>query len=121
MNRRAFERIAFVAVALITVGVLIASINFERRISDQKLLFYQLQAIRTSVNLYKSIEKRNPSSLIELDSSRYRFPGDKSDRRFLEIPCGGENAVCLDPFGNPYVYDSATGWVRSSTPEYALW
>ena len=121
MVRRNMERLIFVAVAVLTVGVLIASINFERRMSNQKLLFYQLQAIRTSINLYKAIERRNPTSLVELDRAEYQFPDEEMKRRFLEIPCKSPNGVCNDPFGNPYVYDSKTGWVRSSTSGYALW
>jgi hypothetical protein len=121
MNKRNVERVVFVAVAILTVGVLIASINFERRMSNQKLLFYQLQAIRTSINLYKAIEKSNPSSLIELNRAEYEFPDESIKRRFLEVPCDSLQGGCNDPFGNPYFYDNKTGWVRSSTSGYALW
>ena len=118
---RLWERIAMAAVTVLTVVVMIASLGFERRIANQKLLFYQLQTLRTSVNLFKAMAKRNPESLTELAEAEYRFPGEEQRRRYLSITPMNENSAFVDPFGHPYGYDVKSGWVKSQTPGYEYW
>lgn len=115
------EKWVLAVAAVVTFILMLSSLSFERQMSNQKLMFYQLQAIRTSVNLYKAITRNNPSSLAELATSEYQFPGEEQKRPYLVDPTINGNGVVVDPFGNPYIYDTRTGWVRSSTKGYELW
>lgn len=119
-TKRMSQNVLLVAIAVITLAIVVASNHFEKRIQNQKLLYYQLQAIRTSVNLFKAINKRNPHSLNELAMAEYQFPGDDHSRRFIEI-LDASNGAPLDPFENPYIYEYDSGWVKSSTPGYEYW
>lgn len=119
--KRNFERIALIAVAIATVGIMGLTVHFERQLSNQKAMFYQLQALRTSVNLYKAINRTNPPDLNALMFETYRFPGEDQSRRFLQSSTTNEKGEIVDPFDNPYIYDAATGWVQSSTEGYAYW
>ena len=119
--KRSIERIIFVIVALLTVGMMVSSIRFERRMTNQKLLFYQLQALRTSANLFRAIERHEPTSLKELFESDFEFPDESVRRRFVDFPFVTKDGQFLDPFGHPYEYSDKTGWIRSSTPGYEFW
>lgn len=119
--KRNFERIVLMAVAIATVGIMGLTVRFERQLSNQKAMFYQLQALRISVNLYKAINRVNPSNLKALMVETYRFPGEDQSRRYLQSPTTNKKGELIDPFGSPYIYDVMTGWVRSSTDGYAYW
>jgi hypothetical protein len=119
--KRNFERIALVVVAVLTLGIMVASIHFERTLSNQKALFYQLQAIRMAISLYNVINERLPENLYVLLESEYSFPGDDIPRRFLQGAMVDGQRRVLDPFGNPYNYSVDTGWARSSSPGYEYW
>lgn len=120
-RRKGWENAALVAVVIVTVALMLASIRFERLVGNQKLLFYQLQALRTSVNLFKAMTKRNPASLAELANSEYSFEGENISRPYLELQPINKKGEIVDPFGRPYTYDSGTGWVRSRTSGYEFW
>lgn len=119
--KRNLERATLAIVAFLTVAIMAASLHFERQLSNQKAMFYQLQAIRTSVNLYKAINRRNPENLGILVMDVYSFPGEEETRKYLHGMSANEKGELLDPFGNPYSYDYVSGWVRSSTPGYEYW
>lgn len=121
MAKRFSERIVLIAVAVLTIIIMSVSIYFERRVSNQKTMYYQLQALRTAVNLYKAVNMRNPDSLRELAIGEFSFPGEAERRRYLEGPIFNRKGVAIDPFGNPYNYDPLNGWVRSTTPGYEYW
>lgn len=120
-RKRNWENAVLIVIVLVTVGLMAASVRFERLVGNQKLMFYQLQALRTSVNLFKAITKRNPINLVELATSEYSFEGESASHRYLEVPPTDKKGEIVDPFGHPYFYDSGTGWVRSSTSGYEFW
>jgi len=119
--KRNYERLALCLVAVLTVAIMGVSIHFERQISNQKAMFYQLQALRTSVNLYKAITRRNPKTLHAMLDEEYSFPGEEMARRYLQGVMLDKKGEIVDPFGNPYTYDDISGWVRSSTSGYEYW
>lgn len=121
MSIKKYERVLLIVVAVTTFVLMVVSLRFERNINNQKLLFYQLQAIRTSVNLFKAITRSNPADLVELATSEYRFPGEEQKMRYLSTISANNDGFIVDPFDNPYVYDRETGWVKSSTRGYELW
>ncbi|MBI4126106.1 MAG: type II secretion system protein GspG, partial [Deltaproteobacteria bacterium] len=111
MQRKNIERLSLLAIAILTVTLVATSIHYEREVGRQKALFYQLQLIRTAVQLYKSVRRDNPSSLETLASELYQFPGESIQRHYIEYPPEGAGSVFVDPFGTPYTYDSELAWV----------
>ena len=120
-GRRHFERGALLAVAVIAVLMMIMAFRFERRLINQRLMFYQLQSMRKSVELYKAITKQNPQSLKVLATTDFSFPGEEQKHRYLESPGMNDRGFFMDPFGHPFLYDAKSGWVKSSTPGYEFW
>lgn len=118
---RVTERVALVVVAVVAVVLVGASLRFERHMANQQLLYYQLLAIRTSVNLFKALNKTNPNNLSELVVTEYSFEGENMKRHYLETLPTNQKGEIIDPFGAPYHYDKATGWVRSATSGYEYW
>lgn len=119
--RNYLEHIVVIIVVLVVAFLVSANIYYQRQEARQRAVFYQLQIIRNAVNLYKIVEKRNPVNLSELAHGIYKFPGDRETRKFMTNVPFGEKGGLVDPFGNYYVYDRGTGWVRSSTPGYEMW
>ncbi|MFH1830849.1 MAG: hypothetical protein ABH871_08770 [Pseudomonadota bacterium] len=115
------ERVAIIGLILAVVLIVSFLVRYERKLNKQVVMYYQLQAIRTSINLFKAMEHRNPASLKELVTSTYEFPQENQKRHYLENPLVNENGKLLDPFANAYEYDAKTAWVRSSTPGYFYW
>ena len=118
MRKRKIEYFIFIVIALLTMGITGAAFRVEQRVAKQKIMFYQLQALRTSVNLFKSMLKRNPRSLRELAEAEFRFPGERQRRRYLQFAQVNDEGFIIDPFGKPYVYDPKTGWVKSAVWRY---
>lgn len=116
------EKLALVGIVVLTLILLLASIRFEREVNRQKSLFYELQILRTSIQLFKAIEQDNPEALPELANGSYKFPNELEQRHFLEYtPNYDDKGQMCDPFGTPYVYNVKTAWVRSNTPGYEFW
>jgi len=115
------ENALFVLVACVTIVVTVQAFRFEQKMANQKLLYYQLQTLRTSVNLFKAINKKNPETLTELASAEYAFPGEDHSHNYLDSNILTENGVIFDPFGNPYHFDAKSGWVRCTSRGYELW
>ena len=121
MNKNATRVVVLTVILIISIVAEGLLLHMERRVAFQTAMRYQLQAIRISVNLFKAIEKRNPSDIKELATAHFRFPGESEDRRFIEGVTVSPTGVALDPFGSQYVYDPVSGWVRSSSTGYLDW
>ena len=119
--RRKLEGVGLTIVGLLTVALVVASLHFEREVGRQKTMFYQLQLMRTSVQLYKAVRHVNPPTLKTLVTEEYRFPAEPIPRRFLEYPPFDDAGQLSDPFGSPYRYDVTRGWVTSTTSGYERW
>ena len=120
-SRKWFEQVLIVFLVVV-VGFLVASnAYYQSRSGKQRTLFYQLEILRSSINLYKFINGRNPGNLEALAAVVYKFPNEEQTRRYIEnAPIDREGKV-IDPFQNPYFYDVKTGWIRSSTSGYEFW
>ena len=122
VNRGTIEKLVLLIIfigAFIFVGMTFMKSN---RVNKERALYYQLQMMRQGVNTFQLVEKRLPKNLIELAAATYKVSGNKRAMRFI-----GSNLLIdkkgqiLDPFGNPYKYDSKSGWTSSATPQYAKW
>lgn len=120
-RRRIFEYLAYAAVIMIVLFLVGSNLYYQNKLSRQKTLFYQLEILRSSINLYKVINKGNPPSLIVLAKGVYQFPGDTETKRYIENAPIDKMGQVVDPFGGAYTYDSETGWVRSATKGYEFW
>jgi hypothetical protein len=71
--------------------------------------------------LYSLMNKRMPETLVELATAKYQFPGEATQRRFIEHVSVNDNLQIVDPYGNEFKYDKDKGWIWSATPGYQSW
>ncbi|MBI4211156.1 MAG: hypothetical protein HY540_00825 [Deltaproteobacteria bacterium] len=116
-----WQQVALAVVSLMVIGLVAGTTHFERRVEKQKVLFYQLQLLRTSVQLFKVIHHRNPHSLEELVKIEYRFTEHEMPRKFLEFPPYNFEGKFVDPFGTLYSYDAKTGQIKSLSKGFQYW
>lgn len=120
-ERKWFEHV-LVVLLVVVVGFLVASnLYYQDRSGKQKMLFYQLQILRSSINLYKFINANNPANLEVLAVGIYKFPGEELARKYIENAPIDKDGKVVDPFGESYYYDAQTGWLRSSSSGYEFW
>lgn len=119
--RRGMERAILFVVSFSAICFVTFSVYSDHKVYRQRTLFYQLQILRMGVNIYQLMHYENPKTLKDLLEMTYSFPGDRTERRYVEgITTDGEKNL-IDPFGNLYQYDKLTGWVRSTTAGYEFW
>lgn len=120
-DRNKWEYLILVVVVLTVATLVSANIYFQRQNNRQKALYYELQMLRSGINLFKVVEKRNPRNLNELAHGTYQFPGEMETKKYLyNVPFNTEGKL-VDPFDNEFLYDYKTGWIRSSTEGYEIW
>jgi len=123
-RNRIFEVSGVVLIVLLTFSLTIATFYFQRLVTKQRIMFHELRVLRTSVNLYRAVNNRNPKSLSELATATFHFPGENVQRKYLDYriqKSDKKGTELVDPFGNPYAYNPEKGWVRSSTKDYKFW
>ena len=123
-KNRIVEVSGIVIVVLLTFSLTIATFYFQRLVTKQRILFHELRVMRTSVNLYRAVNNRNPKNLNELATATFHFPGENVQRKYLDYRIqkdGKRSNELIDPFGNPYSYNPQKGWVRSMTKQYEYW
>jgi type II secretory pathway pseudopilin PulG len=121
-------------IALCVIGILIGVViqKYQRvsREAQKVALKAELANIRTSITLFKMLNRRNPDNLKEMMEKKVLLPGRTGsspyEASFFEKSYLMKNAVDangnkLDAFGNPFSYDSHRGEVRSSTQGYENW
>ena len=119
--RKIIHDALLIGIAVMAVLVMVFLFRMEARLNAMKLMRNQLQSLRISVNLYRVIEGKNPSSVEDLVRSEYGFPGERERRRFVDSSMVDSKGGVLDPFGNPFSIDPRGGWVRSTSPGYEFW
>lgn len=114
----------------ILTGIVIPKYQFMAREAQVSALKAELTNIRTSIRLFKMVNKRNPASLKEMIEKKVMLPartgGDKySGSIFIDSYLMRKAVDALgnkmDAFGNVFTYDSVRGEVRSSTKGYETW
>lgn len=83
----------------------------------------ELVNIRNGVELYNALHRSYPADLKNLIRQKYLLP--INDRLisgdYLVAQSMDEDGNLLNPFGNRYRYDPATGRVTSETKGYESW
>lgn len=120
-KRKWFERVAVIGLVLVVGSLAASNVYFQDKFGKQRMLFYQLQILRNSINLYKIINNKSPETLEMLATGVYKFPGEDLTKRYIENAPIDKDGKVIDPFNKPYYYDSKTGWIRSSTTGYEFW
>jgi type II secretory pathway pseudopilin PulG len=120
MGRAKYEIVIVVIIVVLAVALAMGLYAGRTKIHNGKRLVNELQAMRTGIELYMTLNRSVPPTLETLAKSTYDS-GDGTQRPYLEnIPIGGKGKM-MDPFGHPYKYDSKTGYVCSTTPGYQNW
>lgn len=120
-KKRKWERSLLFFLIFVIVGVTGRIYVIQQDLHKQQQLRYELMILRSAVNTYKIVEKKTPTSLLNLFSETYTLPGSDNQQyyaRQMTVENGGQ---VLDPFGHPYKFEPETGWISSSTRKYAAW
>lgn len=119
-GRRPLYEFVVVVVVVALAVVLGAGLYAGRmKINKSRVLVQELASLRSSLILYKLINRENPPSLQSLASGEYQA-GDVK-RPFVESVPVARGGEMIDPFGNPYRYDPGTGWIWSTSPGFEAW
>ncbi len=114
----------------ILIGVVIPKYRHVAQVARETALKTELTNIRTSIKLFKMLNSRNPDSLGEMMEKKVMLParigGTPYDNSFFKQAYLLKNAVDgagnkVDSFGNVFIYDKATGEVRSTTKGFEGW
>ncbi|HPQ80597.1 MAG TPA: hypothetical protein PLZ86_02620 [bacterium] len=120
-RRRSWERTALILIAAASVVIMLLAFRMEKRLINERAMYYQLQSIRKSIDLFRTVEGRNPESLKELASESFSFSKEELQRPYLITPAPDARGLFPDVFGNYFDYDPKTGRVISRTPGYEGW
>lgn len=113
----------------ILIGVVIPKYRQVAHEAQVSAIKAELANIRTSISLFKMLNKRNPESLKEMMERKVMLPartGSSYSGSIYKESYLMKNAVDaegnkVDAFGNPFMYDSLRGEVRASTKGYENW
>jgi type II secretory pathway pseudopilin PulG len=105
-----------VIVAALIVGV---KMNLNSKAAKENALMSELRAVRTSVQLFMTLNKMIPADLKSLVTQKYTI-GEKQGPYLSGINVD-KNGDLLDAFGNKFGYDPKTGRVWSVTKNYENW
>lgn len=117
-------RYEWIIIAVVLVAALVMAFGiYTKRDATKKgqILLSELSNIRSAVTMYKTLNKANPPSLEALTKLNYSFEPGQPGRPYLDKVITGKDGKVVDPFGNPYKYDSGSGWVISTSKGYNKW
>lgn len=125
-GRTSFETV--LAAILLFLLLIVAVEEYGRSVKPvrESALTVELSNLRSAIHYHIVLEGRLPASLNELMLVTKRdIEGEDYILRIIGSFVGSmttdEEGWPLDPFGNRYVYNAATGGVHSSTEGYEKW
>ena len=116
--RKGWEYILSIFIAIVGLSFVIFTFYFQRGVEKQRVLQSDLLNIRTSILLYKMVNKQNPKSLEILAKATFKFPNSDLNQKYLNNVKLVDDKL-LDPFGKLYDYDPKTGRIKSKI--YTSW
>lgn len=113
----------------ILIGVVLPKYQQLAREAQKTALQAELANIRTSISLFKLLNRRNPEGLKELIEKKVMLPvrmgnsytGSVFKEKYLLPNAMDREGNIIDPFGNRFLYDPVRGEVRTTTQEYQDW
>ncbi len=117
-----------IVIIIISILVVVVISRYEDILWEARktALQSELINIRQSLTLFRLTRNRYPKSLTELVTTDIVFPHsdpreDVFKGKYLDHYSVGEKGDILDPFGLPYLYNTATGEVRSQKKGFENW
>ncbi|EKD51487.1 MAG: hypothetical protein ACD_62C00244G0005 [uncultured bacterium] len=108
--------ILLVVIALVVFGLRVFSTN---KADQEQALIAELKSVRTSVQLYLTMNKAFPADLKVLTTQKYQI-GNKQRLYLTGVQVDANNNP-IDSFGNAFSFNPSTGEVFSSTKGYESW
>jgi competence protein ComGC len=114
----------------ILTGVVIPKYRRMAHEAQESAVKAELTNVRTSISLFKMLNKRNPESLKELIEKKVMLPARTGrepystsffDQKYLNSRAVDSQGNVLDVFGNPFRYDPVRGVVRATTKGFEDW
>ncbi len=118
-KRTKTEVIVILAVIVIAAVVLSVRFNMTGRAEKENALMNELRSLRSSVQLYLTLQKSYPPDLKSLATQKYTI-GEKQEPYLRGIKTDKENYP-VDAFGKMFKYDPKTGWVKAGEEKYSNW
>ena len=124
------DAIITICIIGVLIGVVIPKYERMAHAAQEVALKSALSNIRTSIQLFKMLNNRNPNSLKELIEKNVMLPTKIGsdpytdliiDQKYLMLNAVDEMGNILDAFGNPFLYDYFRGEVRATTKGYETW
>ena len=103
-------------IILVAIAFSVTTLYLNHKAAQEEALIFQLKQLRTGVQISLRLDGKLPPSLEEMIDTPFRV-GTKIDWKIARSGSG----KLMDPFGNPYNYDSGLGWVSSTTRGYENW
>lgn len=115
MTRKKAYSLVGLAVVL-ALGITWVKISQARKAEQEQALLFELKQLRAAVEIYATASKVKPQDLPTALDAKFGFgQGVKWTVK------RDDKGLPLDPFGNPYTYNTDNGWVASATPGYEKW
>lgn len=125
-NQKGFTTLETLLVSIIIGALIGIAIPFYQQLAleaKEVTLRAGLVNIRSGVELYNALQQHYPADLKNLIREKYLLPVNNRiiSGNYLVAQSVDEAGNLLDPFGNRYRYDPATGDVASGTEGYESW
>lgn len=110
-----------IVVAVVVLSILLGGGLFSGRakLGKMRLLIQELSMLRSGITHFMMIKRHVPSSLEALVKETYK--AGELDAPFIDRVPRSDKGETVDPFGNPYRYDTGSGWVASTTRGFEKW
>ena len=124
------DAIITICIIGVLIGVVIPKYERMAHAAQEVALKSALSNIRTSIQLFKMLNNRNPDSLHELIEKNVMLPaktgsdpytGSIVDQKYLMLIATDSKGNIIDAFGNPFIYDTYRVEVRATTKGYETW
>lgn len=118
MRRYNNDWMVVVGIILVLLSIYGTTIFLWKTRLREEALINELRSMRIAVATFNILNTRNPKDISEL--AHAIFKTKFGDERTL-VPKPILKRGLKDPFGNIYIYDAESGWIKSSTTNYELW
>jgi len=113
--------LALVGGGILLMLVLLLWIRLRFRRQKKAILRLELKVLRYAIFLYHQLNAKFPLALENLLKEKWRPPGGKEEKPYLEEGCKRDRGFLIDPFGKRYWYNPDTGGICSMTKGCEEW